>query len=255
MISIIIVTALTGAVIYILKDVEEKTEVKKIPLPRVEKKMVVGSIAFDGEFLWTTRIPTTVLGEGRREIVKSDTTGKEIFRTVPEVDICDIAFDGKNVWTADIFGSEDSDGADSKFYIVDEKSGELYDQFSNNENYTIEAMTGGNRTLWVFIKIVTADLEREQYLYEINTRSGDIVSKILVSDNSLLTCSGMAYSDDFLWMIVLLDRHTLFRIDPETGVPEEKFDYEEKTIIGITTIDGEIYLLDKGENVLFLHRE
>lgn len=223
---------------------------REIPMPRVEGKGLGGSIAFDGEHFWATRVPMSYTSKAGKEIVKFDRSGNEVMAFAPAENFSELTFDGKDVWTADAFGYEavSSLRETASFYTVNPETGTLERRFSIHVDYMLDGLAAGEDRLWAFV-VSSTDIGSKRFILEIDPHQGSVVRWMEYPDREGRTCSGMAYADGHLWLVAGFVKRTILKISPGSGKIVDRYDCSGRVINGITT-DGKRILLADGETYM-----
>lgn len=218
---------------------------RSIPLPQKEGYIMGGSLAFDGTHFWATQYPKLDKLDKPRQLVKFDKLGKVIDVFMPKENFHGLAFDGENIWTADVFGWAEGRffGEHGNFYIIDPETGELSKQFTIPETYgDLNGLAAGAGRLWAFV-------DRDQ-IFEIDTESGSVANTITLQEN--FNCTAMKYAHDHLWVVKGLIKKEVLKIHPSSGEIVKRYDYTGRVLNGIATDGENICLVDGDALELFI---
>lgn len=220
---------------------------KTVPLPQREGYVMGGSLAFDGTHFWATQYPKLDRIDESREVVKFDRDGNVVATFTPDENFHGLAFDGQNIWTADVFGWAEGRffGEHGNFYILDPETGELHKQFTIPETYgDLNGLAAGGNRLWAFV-------DRDQ-IFEIDPESGSVVNQLEVPES--FSCTAMKFLDGYLWVVKGLIKKEVLKIDPKSGNILKEYDYTGRVLNGIATDGKDIYLVDGDKLELFVLR-
>lgn len=244
------VVILLGTMLYCFFSCEASKKV--IPLPEDENWGIGGSMAFDGNYFWGMRIPRSFTSEKSKEIVRFDELGQVVNIYTPEQNFSELAFDGKNVWTTDAFGSDIAAiEFNGNFYIIDPETGILKKQFRIYEDYMVDALAASGDRLWVYANHAGEEAH-DKFILEIDIGAGAIINVMSYPEDISSTCSGMTYAGGHLWLTTGLIKHEVIKMNPQTGEIVKKYDFTGRVINGITTDGKNIYLADGEKHVLFI---
>ncbi len=218
-----------------------------ICLPEDEGMIIGGSIVFDGNYFWCTRVPSETRSDRKKEIIKFNQSGEVICTFTPKENFRELAFDGENLWTADASGPGPARffGYGGNFYTIESETGILNKQFTISETYgSLRGLAASEDRLWAFIEMDYENL----IIVEITLESKSIVKRIRLPKR--VRCSGMAYIDGYLWLVSGLIKKEVLKLDPQSGEVVKRYDYAGRVINGIATDGENIFLVDGERNIL-----
>jgi hypothetical protein len=221
-----------------------------IDLPESPGKIIGGSIAFDGRYYWATRILLSFGAEIKREIVKFDPKGDVCSIFTPTHDFRGLAYDGEQLWTADAVGSEDFLNDDGGFYIIDQESGQFVKKFSIQRDYMVDGLAASRQALWVLGR--TVEQPDKVFLWEIDPHIKSITNEAELSDELIISCSGITFLNGYVWALVGSAEKEVLKISPHDGRIVKRYDFSGDDINGITNNGNQIFIADGGEHQLLV---
>jgi hypothetical protein len=219
--------------------------------------LIGGSMAFDGTHIWAMSITAGYDTSAVVKINRIDMNGDIVDSFEPAESISgDLAFDGQTLRCGYPFGWETGTyyADHCGIYIIDTETCQLSLEFSIPRYFDdLDGLASAPGTLWVMVMERTEEGQRQEYLCEIDLDTKLIVREFMYPD--LYNCTGIAHQDGFIWVLEGFGSKRLVKIDSATGEVIEDHDLGFRILNGIVSMNGNIYLFDEDEDLLYRFEE